>query len=415
MNSPIPQIPHGEATYWKPYSTIVAIVAIVLLLYPLQTGSFGTIDFIQYWTAWRLMLQGKNPYDPNLLYEIQSAVTSGSSLLVYSWNPPWTYTLLAPILAAPFHLSATGWLLFQVAASLFIAARIPKALNVPSLGPVWGALALVGCLPILYSIQYGQLGILFALSITCFLLGVKTERFLLAGLSLLPLSAKPHLFALCAIPGLLWLTQIPRQSMTKFLGGAIGGFALLLFITFLVEPQSFNWWLEAMTTDLKPFPGMVPFQTWMTHTTVTGVRLLFIAILGINPSWTLVAIPLLTGVMTTIYFFWRRPRIQWHGILPQMLCLSLTTSSYGWVNDQACLAICQYLLITHAVSHMTLGIRCWFLLIVFSVQLVPLALVIASAWLFHWFAIVPWIYFALLMKIPKLTGAPIKIASKSES
>jgi hypothetical protein len=397
MNSPIQSIPRGEADDWKPYGLIGAILAIVIALHPLQLGSFGTFDFIQYWSAWELMVHGKNPYDPSLLHATQSALIDGEAGLVYSWNPPWTYTLLAPFLTLPFTASATIWMVFEVLALLFIAAQTPKALRVASLGPVWGTAATLAFLPTLYCLLYGQLGVLFALAIILFLLAVNNQRFFLAGLSLLPLSAKPHLFLLCLIPGVLWLLQIPREAAKRFLVGAIGGGALLVSLTFVVEPLSFRWWLTSMTADFGGSQHMIPFQNWMTHTTATSIRVL----MGNNPTWPLLAVPLASFITTALYFLWRRPSIDWSTLLPPLLCLSLATSSYGWIYDQTTLVFCQYLLLSLTLST-TSRARSWLLAITLSAQVVPLILILSSLMQFHWFFIAPWLYFGLMVAIPKL-------------
>ena len=265
MNSLIQSIPRGEADDWKPYAVIGVILATVIALHPLKPGSFGTFDFIQYWSAWELMLQGRNPYDPSLLHATQSALIDGEAELVYSWNPPWTYTLLAPFLTLPFTASATIWMVFEVLALLFIAAQTPKAIRVASLGPVWGTAATLAFRPTLYCLRYGQLGIFFALSVTCFLLTVNNKNYRLAGLSLLPLSAKPHLFLLCVIPGIVWLTQIPRTARRDFLIASCTGAAFLALATMLIQPHAFMWWFQSMTADVSSTSGLVPYQNWIRY------------------------------------------------------------------------------------------------------------------------------------------------------
>jgi hypothetical protein len=386
---------------WIPYTIIFGAVGLVLVLFPPQVGSFGTIDFVQYWSAWNLLLQGKNPYDPALLHQAQSALASGSTALVFSWNPPWTYTMLAPFLMLPFTVAATAWLIFEVGALFFIAAQLPKALKLPSLGPVWGLVATTAFLPTLYSLRYGQLGILFTLSLICFLLAVNDRKFRLAGLALLPLSAKPHLFILCIIPGILWLRQIPREAMKNFLFGAIGGATILLLTTVMLEPLSIGWWLESMTSDFSSTSAMIPLQNWMAHTSVTAIRLLSIAFTGVNPTWPLFAVPLASCIATSLYFFLRKPRIEWNLILPPMLCLSLATSSYGWVFDQTILIPCQYLLLVQGVSHASSAVGRGILLLTISVQVIPLALTMAALMTFHYFFLFPWIYLTLLLAIPR--------------
>jgi hypothetical protein len=405
MSSPTQSPPRGEADDWKPHVVIGVLIAIVLSLHPLQPGSFGTIDFIQYWSAWELMAHGRNPYDPSLLHATQSALIDGEARLVYSWNPPWTYTLLAPFLSLPFPTSATFWLVFEVLALLFIAAQTPKAIKVASLGPLWSIVATLAFLPTLFCLRYGQLGVLFTLAITLFLLAVNSQRFFLAGVSLLPLSAKPHLFLLCLVPGLVWLLQIPREAAKRFLVGAIGGGAVLVCLTLLVEPLSLRWWLAAMTADPSASLHLVPVQNWMPHTTATSIRVLIMATMGHNPTWPLIAVPLVSVVTTALYFLWRRQSIDWSTLLPPLLCLSLGTSSYGWIHDQTPLVLCQYLLLSLSLSA-TSRARPLLLALSISAQAVPLMLTVGSLMNFYWFFIVPWLYFGLLVAIPKLARAP---------
>jgi hypothetical protein len=406
MSSPIQSPPRGEADDWKPYVVVGVILATVISLNPLQPDSFGTIDFIQYWSAWELMLQGRNPYDPSLLHATQSALIDGESKLVYSWNPPLTYTLLAPFLTFPFAASATIWLVFEMAALLFIAAKAPKALKVTPLGPVWGTGTTLAFLPTLLSLSYGQLGIFFALSVTCFLLTVNNKNYRLAGLSLLPLSAKPHLFLLCVIPGIVWLTQIPRTARRDFLIASCTGAAFLALATMLIQPHAFMWWFQSMTADVSSTSGLVPYQNWMAHTTASGIRILALALTGTLPTWPLAVVPLTAGIATSLYFFFRRPSIEWSTTLPSMLCLSLATSSYGWAFDQTALVLCNYLLVARAVSCANRIVGRRLLLAVISVQVIPFVLIEASLWRYHWFLIFPWVYLALLLATQKLTALP---------
>jgi hypothetical protein len=240
MLSPIKNAQAHETLPYAPYLFIIALLGVLLAFLPMNAGGFGAIDFIQYWSAWRLLASGQNPYDAALLHEIQETIAPQSLTLTYSWNPPWTYTLLAPFLALPFSIAARAWLLSQVAILLFIAWKAPKALNIGSLGTVGSACAVLLFLPSLYSIRYGQLGTLFALSVISFLLAIHGRRFGMAGLSLIPLTVKPHLFLLCAIPGILWLMHMSKRDRIRFLHGGLGGFALLLCITLIAAPLHFT-------------------------------------------------------------------------------------------------------------------------------------------------------------------------------
>ena len=381
---------------WGPYAVILGLVGVILTLVPFQPESFGTVDFIQYWSAWRLMSHGQNPYDPELLYATQAALTPHLTGLIFSWNPPWTYTLLSPFLALPFSIAAKLWCLFQVAILLVVAARGSKALGAPPLSTVGAAFAALFFLPSLYSIRYGQLGTLFALALFCFLLSVNSRRYALAGLSLLPLSVKPHLFILLVIPGILWITQISRESAKRFIGGALGGFVALVGMTLVLAPESLSWWLSAATNTTDPPSKLVHFELWKTHTTATAVRALGEYAQGAPPLWPMVMIPTTAFALTSLYFWRRRPTIEWTRVLPPMVCLSIATSSYGWVYDQSALVLCNYLLFAR-VSRLT---EKWtamgFIIAIISVQAIPVLLMSTIALPPYSFFLLPWGLLALL-------------------
>ncbi len=388
----------SDTSPWKFYAGIVGALAITLCIFPLQNDSFGTIDFIQYWSAWQLMTRGQNPYDPVLLHQTEEALRAIPSGLVYSWNPPWTYILLAPFLALPFTVAATTWCLFQVSALFFIATKVPSALRLESPGLIWTAAAALIFLPSLYSIQYGQLGILFALSVTAFLLAVNNKAFACAGLSLLPLSVKPHLFFLCVAPCLVWLTSISGKERNRFLLGSCGGFALLLTATLALEPASLVWWLDAIT-GVSNNTHLTHFLNWKTNTTVTAMRLLVQQMSGVNPTWPLVVIPGSSFILTFLYFYIRRPVIDWPTIMPPVLCLSLATSSYGWIYDQAVLVLCPLYLCALALTRDDIRPRCILLLAAISPQVILLLSIVASEGSVDAFFVLPWVYFILLLVV----------------
>lgn len=391
---------------WKFYAVVIGALAVVLYFAPLQNGAFATIDFLQYWSAWSLMSQGVNPYDPYLLLGAQSGLSSPSSPLIFSWNPPWTFTLLAPFLLLPFSEGAAAWCLFQIGALFFIATTAPKALKTKDLGVIGGTSVVLLFLPSLYAIYYGQLGILFAFSITCFLLALDRKRYLISGVSLLPLTVKPHLFALCLIPGLFWLLQIPRADAVRFLLGCVGGFVLIVGATIAVEPSSLSWWLGAMVGPLDGPPELIHFQQWMTHTTSTAVRLTVREMYGVNPMWPLLTLPATAFLLTGSYFFIRRPLIVWPSLLPFMLCLSLATSSYAWVYDQPVLALCQYLLVAKALSCEEKVCRTSLLIGCAATQLVPFILLSLNCLPGYSFFLMPWSFLVLLLLARHHKGTP---------
>ena len=369
---------------------------VVLVIFPLKLRSFGTIDFAQYWSGWNLLINGQIPYQSIFANQGELDVTLFPGEITHSWNPPWTYTLLSPVVSLPFTASAIVWCLLEVSALFFIALRGPQALKTKGIGVIWGAVSVLVFLPSLYSIQYGQLGILFAFSLTTFLLAVNSKAYAWAGLSLIPLTAKPHLFLLCAIPGVLWLTQIPARDAARFLSGSVGGFVALVGATVAIAPTSFSNWLHAITIPAGD-AQVVHLTSWMTHTTATATRLFLIDTINSNPTWPLTVIPAIAYIATLLYFIIRRPIIEWSTLLPRVLCISLGTSSYGWIYDQTVLVLCPLLLVSIALSRESARSRALIISAALLPQLISLAYVASSQQAMRAFFILPWVYLLLLL------------------
>src|SRR5262245_49181836 len=75
-------------------------VALVALVFVLLTGG-GTSplplhDFVEYWAAGRLLLGGQNPYDADLVHELERQVGRTDEGILM-WNPPWSLPLVLPL------------------------------------------------------------------------------------------------------------------------------------------------------------------------------------------------------------------------------------------------------------------------------------------------------------------------------
>ena len=116
---------------------------------------------------------------------------------------------------------------------------------------------------------------------------------------------------------------------------------------------------------------------------------------GTNPTWPLMAIPLVACFGITLVILVRRPTIMWPSSAPRLLCLSLATSSYGWVYDQSALVLCQYLLVAQALTYDTRLVRYGILLGVISPQIIPLVLLTADGTEAFLFFLLPWFFLIL--------------------
>ena len=383
---------------WRQKTTIALALFLLLIVFvaislclPLPYGSFGTIDFIQYWRSWNMLSEGGNPYNPALAAAYQQAQTHETTGFAISWNPPWTFVLLAPIASPPFETAAMLWVLIQFTLLGVIAITIPTALERPSPHLVLGATTAILFFPILDALYFGQLGVLLATSVALFLHFQQRGAFFWAGVSLLPLSVKPHLFFLFVVPGIKWLLELPRQQALRFLYGGAGGFATLVAITCVIAPTSLGDWIAALRyySSAPSVEGLIPFPLWQTTTLATWLRIALPS--EHSPLWPLKVVPAVSLTLTAVYFATSRKRIQWKDITPPLLCLSLLTSNYGWAYDQSVLIITQMAIICGALALKRRAQRITVLCLAFGIQIVAIAL---SDLPQHYFV---WVPIALLL------------------
>src|ERR1700719_1165544 len=74
-----------------------------------------TNDFIEYWSAGKLLLLGGDPYAAGRLLDMERALgKSGTSPLI-PFSPPWALTFMAPLALVNPHLSRVLWLFTMIA------------------------------------------------------------------------------------------------------------------------------------------------------------------------------------------------------------------------------------------------------------------------------------------------------------
>ena len=72
-----------------------------------RVGDPGTNDFLQYWTAFRTLSSGGNPYDPAAATALVKLIGGGQQDLLVMMNPPWSLLLFSPVLWPNFQPLAT--------------------------------------------------------------------------------------------------------------------------------------------------------------------------------------------------------------------------------------------------------------------------------------------------------------------
>jgi len=276
-------------------------------------------DFIEYWAAARLTLDGQNAYDPSLLFPLQVAAGRDTSEAVMMWNPPWSLTAVLPLGLLPAREAQLLWLLVNLAAVGFAGDRLWQLYGGRRDRRWLGWLIAGAFVPTLFALHAGQIGPLLLLGAVLFLIALKHDRPFLAGAATVLLAIKPHLAYL------LWLAilcdAIVRRRASLLVGGAIAGIVCtLLPLTF--NPQVIQQYADAMANR--------PPDQWVSPTLGTLLRLAF----G-EERFALQFVPMALG-LAWFAWHWHRERHSWNWQeqTPRLLLVSFATAPYGaWPFD----------------------------------------------------------------------------------
>ena len=283
-------------------------------------------DYVQYWTAGRQLLDGRNPYDPDELIEMQRSMFAGHLKTVMMWNPPWTLPIALPFAALPWRLAQFLWLGLQLVAVLVSADLLWRIYGgkADDRWVSWVIALTFG--PTLFLLLLGQISGLLLLGIAGFLYFVRNERPISAGCCVALTAIKPHLLALL---GLFIILEAFRGKSTRrtILAGAlvivVGG-VLPVFWNHDVWSQYF----EAMRRPPSDhFETMQEFE----HPTI-GYEL---RLLITGEPFAAQFIPF--GIAMTaapLVWFVRRREWRWREAMPMIVLVSVLTAAYGaWAFD----------------------------------------------------------------------------------
>jgi hypothetical protein len=289
-----------------------AIVLTGLLVISLASNP-ASKDYISYWTAGKLLIHHADPYSRPDVLALERANGFSETRPLMMRNPPWALFLTAPL---GFGSPAAGLFLWTLAAAGCIVAFI-RLLKVP---PEDRALVFLFA-PVIAVFRTAQTSPSLLLGFSLFLF-LHRRRPFLAGVSLLFMAIKPHLFLV--FWAVLLADSIYRRRLVVFAGLAA---ALVAGTLFAMSFNAHVWgyyfaMLRGSDLDSEFFP-----------TTSMVFRLL----IDSRAVW-LLFLPSAVAVVWGLWYYTHN-RLVWHWGTHGMLLMLVTVlvSPYSWFPDEVVL------------------------------------------------------------------------------
>jgi len=326
-----------------------------------EYGSFGTDDFLEYWSAGQLLRQGKNPYDFDALLDIERSVGWPEEAPLIMWNPPWTLPLVLPLAFLPFNMAALLWFCINLAI-LFVCSAAAWRLFAPEgfanrIGLAW--MAAFVFMPAIFTLRMGQISSLILLGVVGFIFYTAKGRDILAGASLALAMVKPHVVYLLLVT-LCWWTATRRRWGALL--GLAAALAVLMAVVLCFSPRCVEHYLQAMRE---------PPLYWRTPTLGGVLRVL----VGWEHRWLQFLPSAVLSLVTLFCLTQRAAKFEWRRAIGPILLISVPTAAYGWSFDQIVLLIPYIQAIAWVVQHgrerrassalvltallLTNGLMCW--------------------------------------------------------
>jgi len=320
----------------------IAMVGIFIVRWA-ASSSLGSIDFNAYWSASRLLLQGRNPCDVQNMLEMEQAYYDpDQDWAMMVWNPPTLWVLMLPVAWMPFQAARVAWLISNVTLLLVLCFLLKHIYF-----PVRSALIFfVFCLgsalfaPVLITIIAGQITFLVLFGLTACLFLMKRDRWFLAGAALVLTSPKPHMVML-TLPYLL-LFMARKRKWWGWAGFAAGG-AVCAAVLFALRPG----WIADYGAVLDNPP-----TNWATPT-VGG----FLQTRGLGGAWLDYAG---LGFLALLPLFLAQPdRFSPESVTGLLTLLTIPFTFFGWSYDQSLLLLPIAQLVNWASASTVLRLNRW--------------------------------------------------------
>ena len=281
-------------------------------------------DFFQFWAAPRLLLEGRDPYDPGdwaTIYAREArppvATPPPPGRHIY---PLWSAVPLLPLALLPVETAASIWIVAQTAAvglALVVLGRT-FALAPAERALLFGIAA--GYQPLWLIVGGGNVTG-FMLAVVAAAIALLHRRPILAGATLSVLAMKPHPFVLSA-PVVL-LAARPEHRLRVAIAAAVA-LAGLVAIALPLGPGWIASWLDAaLARQLEP----------------TGSNATVWTIGRVIPGAPVIAPVVVAGAIAALVIWWRVVEPPAPVLVAGAVAVSVLVALHGWSYDQTLLLV----------------------------------------------------------------------------
>lgn len=291
------------------------------------TGSMLGHDFLPFYMAGTMVRDGdvRRLYDLEHSRQFQQQIAAGNGVQLGTsfgpwWNPPHFAWLFVPYASLPYGVALAAWTLTGVscllAAMALLVGMLPRVeADAPADFRTWGLIPLLilVSMPFVQAISHGQNTFLSLLILSATVASWRTDRALLAGLTLGLLFYKPQL---AAVVSLVLVLSMGRRAL---LGLLLTGTATLA-VTVHTLPGTLTDWLARLPGNLRALQVDQPYL-WERHVTLRAFWRLLLQGYEAGAAWPIVtgltlggAVLLVGGLLLAIVRQARltRPDTPWH-------------------------------------------------------------------------------------------------------
>lgn len=314
------------------------------------------VDFSVNWSAGSLLLEGKNPYNPDqiLIKEKTTGQNYSNENMMQYWYPPWSLSLSVLFGAINYQTSQFLWLLLSIGIVCFCATTLWQQNRGGQQSRWFAWLLALTFTPALYALIFGQFNWVVLLGITGFLVNIRRcslKADLFAGLFLGLCAIKPALLYLFWLALLLWSISEHRYRVLAGLALAIGGGTL---ISVIFRPSILLDYLQFATTAAVTNWKVPTIGYWLRN-------------FGVLPYVLLQYIPILIGLIwLVIHWILNRRQWDWLEQISWLSFMSLITTVFAWSHDQ--------IILIPAIIEAAILIR-------LRVKSIPIKIIILLVWL----------------------------------